>query len=195
MRGGFEYALLAVIALLAFFCFLIGMDKMIKLIIGTTILIVIILWRWMLLQTFLFQLMYVGPARSLFGIAQETLVSIVQSIDTTTSVVLFVGLMIVVMTYTHLDIVFDNFTLSSQVQQLLLVPLAIMSLLIGLAVAVIGVDIMNPEKLITIAQLLTHNIQVQRMILYLPLWIMIQGLCSLGLVSSFGLVFWKHGWE
>lgn len=195
MRGGFEYALIGITVLLAFFCFLIGMDKMIKLIIGTTLLIVIVIGWSALLETFAFQLIKLWETWSFLGIAQKTLLSIVQNIDTTTSVLFFVGLMIIMINYTHLDIIFDSFFLSSQAQQILLVPAAIVSIIIGLAVAVVGVDVVDPEKLQTLASLLTSNIKAQMMIMYLPLWILLQGCVSLFLVSSIGLAFGRSSGE
>ena len=179
--------MIGVLALLVFFCFLMGIDKMLKLILGTTVLMVVVLWWSALLRTRTFFLNKLWESWTLVWIEQTTLLNIVQSIDTTTSILLFVGLMIVVMSYAKLDIIFDSMYLSPQAQQLVLAPAAIISLVVGLSVSVVWIDVFDPIKLQIIASTLTTNSQVQTMIMYLPFWFMLQGCIVLSLISSRGV--------
>jgi hypothetical protein len=161
-----------------------GTDKMVKLVIGTSILFVIILGRSGLLQTWNYYLIQMWADGLLLGISQPTLLTIVQSIDSVTGVLIFLSGMVVMMKYTYLDIAFDNGKFSPQAQQLLLIPLSLFSLIVGLTVAVIGIDVFSPTKLYALANILTRSFEFQTLIRYLPFCVMLQGAMSLFLVSS-----------
>ena len=189
MTGWFEYGLLGVLVLLGFFCFLIGLDKMVKLVLGTTILIVVVLGRSALLQTWTYFLTQMGTTRTFIGLSQPTLLMILQSIDLVSSVIIFIGAMIVIITYGRIDISLDSVSLSPHIQQLVLVPLAIVSVIIGLSVAIRGVDILNPIRMAAVASTLTTNRNIQLLIRYLPLGIIVQWLISLRLIASLDIGF------
>ena len=147
---------------------------MVKLVLGTTILIVVVLGRSALLQTWTYFLTQMGTTRTFIGLSQSTLLMILQSIDLVSSVIIFIGAMIVIITYGRIDISLDGISLSPHVQQLALVPLAIVSVIIGLSVAIRGVDILNPIRMAAVASTLTTNRNIQLLIRYLPLGIIVQ---------------------
>ena len=99
---------------------------------------------------------------------------ILQSIDLVSSVIIFIGAMIVIITYGRIDISLDSVSLSPHIQQLVLVPLAIISVIIGLSVAIRGIDILNPIRMAAVASTLTTNRNIQLLIRYLPLGIIVQ---------------------
>lgn len=189
MVWGFEYGLLWVFVLLGFFCFLIGMEKMIKLVLGSTILMVIVLGWSGLLATRTMLVTRLWTTRTFLGLTQSTVLSIIDSVDTVTSILLFVALMVVVISYTDIGVIFDSHTISPQMQQIMLVPAAIISIVIGMAVAVIGIGVFNPLTLQTLAGSLTTNPQWQLVVLYLPLGVLLQWCLSLWLISSLSIEF------
>lgn len=147
---------------------------MVKLVIGTTILIVLVLGLSGLFQSRLYMLTQLGTEWTLIGIAQPMLLTIIRSVDVTMNVVLFVGGMITMIHYSHLDIALGSLSLSQQSQQVLLVPLAIISIIVGMAVAVLGVDVFDAQRLYTLSLTLTQSTDIQRVVRYMPFWVLLQ---------------------
>ena len=187
----FEYALVAVVVLIGFFCLMIGLERMIKIVIGTSIVIVMTLWwlgtmAWLtnMLATFV-------QSETFFGISYANRRAIVDSVDSTTAIMLYVGGIIIMITYSQLGVVFNTDQMGEKLYHILLVPCTIMSVIVGIAVALIGMGVFVPTTLHLIAVSMTSNIHAQATIELLPFFVFIQWLISLLLVSSLGIEFRK----
>lgn len=187
----FEYALVAIVVLIGFFCLMIGLERMIKIVVGTSIVMVITLgwlgtmtWLSTMLATFI-------QSDTFFGISYANWKALVDSADSTTAVIRYVGAIIVMITYSKLAVVFNTDQMGEKMYHILLVPCTIMSVIVGIAVALLGTSIFVPAVLRVIALSVTTNVDAQSIIMLLPLFVFLQWVLSLLLVSSLGIEFRK----
>lgn len=174
----FEYVFLWVLILLAFFSFLIGVHKMLQVIVSTSFVILILLW-WSGFLNYLTNMISQSPNITLFSFSNMDLVSFIQSADTTTSIFIFIGLMVYVVHYTkhNLNIVSPFF--QSKLAQVALAPLAILSMVLCLSVAVFGTDIFSLSFLQQAAIAFSTHSFVYYFVFFLPLWLLLQGFITL----------------
>jgi hypothetical protein len=177
--GLVEYVALWVVSLLTFFCFLIGVDKMLKIIVSISLFIVILLGRsWFLnyLNYFLMQ----SSDIVFFTFSHIELAVFIKSADTTTSILLFIGLLVYAVHYTSSTMDLSSALFSSKiVQQIVLVPCAIFSIILGLSVAIIGIDIFSVSTLQNIATLFSTDSLLYRYVFFLPMLLFLQWLFTL----------------
>lgn len=173
-----EYGFLGIILLLAFFSFLIGTQKMLQLIVSTSFIMLILLWRSGSLAYLAY---YIGqtPAISVFSFSNLDLVQFVHNADTTTSLLIFSWLIIYAIHYSNHSFPLSSSLFSSKIAQILISPLAIMSMILCLSVAILGVNVFSLVFLQqTISSLWADNI-VSKYLLFLPLCLLLQGLLTL----------------
>lgn len=195
MRWWFEYALLAVVVLIGFFCLMIGLERMIKIVIGTSIVMVITL-GWLGTMTWLTNVIAAFvQSDTFFGISYANWRAFVDSADATTAIMWYVGGIIVMITYSKLGVVFNTDQMGEKMYHILLVPCTIMSVIVGIAVALVGMNIFIPSALQTIALSVTANTDAHTIIMLLPFFVFLQWIISLLLVSSLGIEFRKGRWE
>lgn len=130
-------------------------------------------------------------SETLLGISYANRRAIVDSVDSTTAIMLYVGGIIIMITYSQLGVVFNTDQMGEKLYHILLVPCTIMSVIVGIAVALIGMGVFVPTTLHLIAVSMTSNIHAQATIELLPFFVFVQGLISLLLVSSLGIEFRK----
>ncbi len=187
----FEYALIAIIVLIGFFCLMIGLERMIKIVVGTSIVMVITLW-WLGTMTWLTNVLSTFvQSETFFGISYANRRTIVDSTDSTTAIMLYVGGIIIMITYSQLGVIFNTDQMGEKMYHILLVPCTIMSVMVGIAVALIGMNVFTPPMLNLIAKSMTTNINAQAIIELLPFFVFLQWVISLLLVSSLGIEFRK----
>ncbi len=173
------YGALWIISLLTFFCFLIGTNKMLKIIVSISLFIVILLWRsWFL--NYLISFLMQSSDIVFLTFSHIELAVFIKSADTTTSILIFIWLLIYVVHHTNswLDLSSPVFS-SKIVQQLILVPCAIISIILWLSVALIGVDLFSVSFLQSIAISFSSTSLVYRYIFFLPMWLLLQWLFTL----------------
>ncbi len=174
----FEYAFVWIIILLTFFSFLIGIHKMLQVIVSTSFIILVLLWR----SGFLSSLGYYIAQHSditFFSFTNIDLVNFIQSSDTTTGLLIFVWLIIYAIHYANNTLHISSSLFSSKITQIFLAPLAILSMILCLSVAVIGIDIFSLPFLQKIATSFTVDSAIYNYIFFLPLGILAQGLFTL----------------
>lgn len=177
----FEYGFLGIIILMIFFAFLIGTHKMLQVIVSTTCISLITLW-WSWTLSYLSYTIAQQNTLEIFGFWSADIASFVQSAEITTSVLIFVGLLIYAIQYASSSVMMTWMILQSKLVQFLLSPLAIFSMIISLSVAVLWIKVFS----LTFLQSVLTNFGAQSVISlyvqYLPLGILIQGLITLLLV-------------
>ena len=174
----FEYGFLWIIILLTFFSFLIGIHKMLQVIVSTSF-IVLVLLGWSGFLSFLVYYIAQTPTVTLFYFTNTDLVSFIQSADTTTSLWIFVWLIIYAIHYSNNTLHISSSLFSSKLTQVFLAPLAILSMILCLSVAVIGIDIFSLSFLQKIATSFTVDSVIYKYIFFLPLGIIFQWLFTL----------------
>lgn len=151
---------------------------MLQVIVSTSFVILILL-GWSGLLTYLSYMISQSPNMSLFSFSNLDIVSFIQSADTTTSICIFVGLMVYVVHYTkhNLNIVSPFF--QSKLAQVALAPLAILSMVLCLSVAVIGTNIFSLAFLQETAASFSPWSFVYYFVFCLPIWLLLQGFTTL----------------
>ena len=138
----FEYGFLWIIVLMIFFAFLIGIHKMLQVIVATTCTTLITLW-WSWSLSFLSYSIAQQGTLQIFGFWSNDIVSFISSAELTTSLLIFVGLLIYTIQYSTSSIVMSSGLLQSKLLQFVRSPLAIVSMIISLTVAVLGIDVFS----------------------------------------------------
>jgi hypothetical protein len=174
----FEYGFLWIIILLTFFSFLIGIHKMLQVIVSTSFIILVLLGRSGFLS-FVGYYIWQQPDITFFSFSNIDIVSFIQSADTTTSLLIFVWLIIYAIHYANNTLHISSSLFSSKLTQIFLAPLAILSMILCLSVAVIGIDIFSLGFLQKIGSSFTVDSVIYKYIFFLPLGIICQWLFTL----------------
>lgn len=174
----FEYGLLWVIVLLTFFSFLIGTHKMLQVIVSTSFIMLILLgWSWFL--------SYIGyyiaqtPTITLFYFSNIDLVNFIQSADTTTSLIIFVWLIVYAIHYANNTLQISSSLFSSKLTQVFLAPLAILSMILCLSIAIMWIDLFSIAFLQKIGSSFGVDSIIYKYIFFLPIGIIFQWLFTL----------------
>ncbi len=187
----FEYGFLWIIILLTFFSFLIWIHKMLQVIVSTSFIILVLLWRSGFLS---FVWYYVAQQSDItfFSFNNTDIVSFIQSADTTTSLLIFVWLIIYAIHYANNTLHISSLLFSSKITQIFLAPLAILSMILCLSVAVVGIDIFSLQFLQKMATSFPTDSIVYRYIFFLPLGIIFQWLFTLILLFQKEKNIWSY---
>lgn len=181
----FEYGFLGIIILMVFFAFLIWTQKMLQVILATTGSTLVILWWSGTLHYFSYAISQ-QDNMSIFGFEATDLSYFIQSAELTTSILIFIWLLIFTIQYSSSLVNMASWISNSRLVQFLLSPLAIFSMIVSLSVAVLGIDVFS----LTFLQSVVNNFGAQSIISYfvqyLPICIMLQG------VAMIFLLFQKH---
>ncbi len=174
----FEYGFLWIIVLLTFFSFLIGIHKMLQVIVSTSFIMLIVLW-WSWLLSYMAYYIAQTPSIMIFSFSNIDLVNFIQSADTTTSLLIFVGLIIYAIHYANNTLQISSSLFDSKLTQIFLSPLAILSMILCLSVSVIGIDIFSVSFLQKIISSFGTDSLIYKYVFFLPLWIIFQWLFTL----------------
>lgn len=177
----FEYGLLWVIIVLTFFSFLIGVNKMLQVIVSTSFIMLIVLW-WSWFLSYLWYYIALTPSITFFSFTNNDIISFVQSADAMTSLIIFLWLIIYAIHYADMTIPLSSKIFSSKFTQILLSPIAIISVVLSLSVAIIGIDVFSITFLQKIAVTFTSDSFVYHYVFFLPLGIIMQWLLTLVLL-------------
>ncbi len=175
-----EYTLIAALIVLMFFAFLIGTNRMLQVIVSAGFIIVIVLWFSWWLQH-LIDILRVTDSIVLFDFTHTELAYFIESASLTLRMLLTGGLLFYVLQYMRY-VGGRHSSLDSRLIQILLVPLAIISMVLSLIVAVLGTSIFAPWFIANTMALYGSTSIVSYTLWWLP-WLMVaQGLITLFLV-------------
>lgn len=174
----FEYGFLWIIVLLTFFSFLIGIHKMLQVIVSTSFIMLIVLW-WSWLLSYIAYYIAQTPSIMIFSFSNIDIVNFIQSADTTTSLFIFVWLIIYAIHYANNTLQISSSLFDSKLTQIFLSPLAILSMILCLSVSVIGVDIFSISFLQKIISSFWTDSLIYKYVFFLPLGIIFQWLFTL----------------
>lgn len=164
-----------------FFAFLIGIHKMLQVIVATTCTTLITLW-WSGSLSFLSYSIAQQGTLAIFGFWPSDIIAFISSAETTTSIVIFVWLLVYAIQYATSSVTMTSRILQSKLIQFLLSPLAIFSMIIALTVAVLGINIFSLSFLSSVLTNFGEQSIIYKYIQYLPLGILLQWLITLFLV-------------
>ena len=177
------YIFIAVIGILAIFSFAIGIEKMIKIIMGNYILSSIARASGSAI-TLLITYINANPNTSFFGMGSATLANFFTNGKTTIILVLYVLLIVLVYKKSKIHISLPMDDASRKMTQIIFVPLTVISIALTLQVTLMGMDVANIQSLSRLSASISTNPYIIMYFSLTPVWILLHGIVTIFLTSE-----------
>lgn len=177
------YIFLILLAILVILGFVIGNEKMIKIILGNYILATLCLAANQSLDL-LVQFLSMTPNLKTLGLSYEKISSFL--VQWKMSIVLILYLLLLFLMYhkSKIRITFPSDEILKKTFSLFLVPLTVISFVLTLEIVVLGMNSLNPTNLDLLARSFTNNIYIIQFVVFTPLWIFIHWLATVLITSE-----------
>lgn len=177
------YIFIAVIGILAIFSFAIGIEKMIKIIMGNYILSSIARASSSAI-TLLINYINANPDTSFFGMWSATLANFFTNGKTTIILILYILLIVLVYKKSKIHISLPMDDASRKMTQIIFVPLTVISIALTLQVTLMGMDVANIQSLSRLSTAISTNPYVIMYFSLTPVWILLHGIITVFLTSE-----------
>ncbi|MCX6822869.1 MAG: hypothetical protein NTX91_02635 [candidate division SR1 bacterium] len=177
------YIFIAVIGILAIFSFAIGIEKMIKIIMGNYILSSIARASSSAI-TLLINYINANPDTSFFGMGSATLANFFTNGKTTIILILYILLIVLVYKKSKIHISLPMDDASRKMTQIIFVPLTVISIALTLQVTLMGMDVANIQSLSRLSTAISTNPYVIMYFSLTPVWILLHGIITVFLTSE-----------
>lgn len=176
-----EYGVIIMIVMMWFFAVLIGIHKMLQIIVSSSFVMLMVLWRstWL---NWIAHIVGQDSSFSLWWLSHADISYAIASADITTSVLLTIGMLVYVVHYSRYTTPWSDAIIQSRVSQLLFAPFAILSMILCLVVAIFWWEIFVIDFLISMMELYGRDSILYTLISLLPLGFFIQGLITVFLI-------------
>jgi hypothetical protein len=136
------YILITIIGVLTIFSFVIGNEKMIKIILGNYILSSICLATS---QSMLLLINYLNttPGVTFMGLSSKTLSAFFTNGQTTIILIIYVILLVIIYKKSKINITIPLDVASQKMLQIILTPMTVISIILTLQIAIMGISITN----------------------------------------------------
>lgn len=178
------YGILAIIGILAILSFVIGIDKMIRIILGNYILNSICLAAS---QSIIIgvNILQKTPEAKILGWSYEKMANFLDNGSMTIVMILYIVLLVIVYKTSKIRIVLPGDEAIKKMLQILFVPLTVLSMILTLQIAILGMDGVNITAISNIANAVTNNPYMFTFISLTPLRILIHGIITILITSEF----------
>ena len=177
------YIFITVIGILAIFSFAIGIEKMIKIIMGNYILSSIARASSSAI-TLLINYINANPSTTFFGIGSTTLANFFTNGKTTIILILYVLLIVLVYKKSKIHISLPMDEASKKMTQIIFVPLTVISIALTLQVTLMGMDVANIQSLSRLSASISTNPYIIMYFSLTPVWILLHGIVTIFLTSE-----------
>lgn len=178
------YAIVVIIGILAIFSFSIGIDKMIRIILGNYILTSICLAAGQSI-TLWSELMKKTPDLRLMGVSYDKVADFLQNGNMTIVLIIYIILLVIIYRTSKIKIGLPNDEAIRKMLQMLFVPLTVISIILTLQIAILGMNGINIDSISNIANTLRSNPYIFQFISFTPVWILIHGIATIIITSEF----------
>jgi hypothetical protein len=178
------YSIVVVIGILAIFSFTIGIDKMIRVILGNYILTSICLAASQSIALWT-KTMRNTPELTTFGFNNIKFANFLDNGSMTIILILYVILLVIIYRTSKIRIVLPSDEAIKKMLQLIFVPLTILSVVLTLQIAILWMDGINITAIGSIATAVQNNPYMFRFVSMTPVWILIHGLFTIFITSEF----------
>ena len=177
------YIFLILLAILVILGFVIGNEKMIKIILGNYILATLCLAANQSLDL-LVQFLSMTPTLKILGLSYEKISSFL--VQWKMSIVLIFYLLLLFLMYhkSKIRISFPTDEILKKTFSLFLVPLTVISIILTLEIVILGMNSLNPTNLELLAREFTNNMYIIRFVVFTPLWLFIHWLATVLITSE-----------
>lgn len=178
------YGIVVVIWILAIISFMIGIDKMIKVILGNYILSSICLagTQSLLLAA---NWLKANPTGETLGIANEKFAGFLTQGNTTIILILYIILLIIIYRTSKIKIKLPDDEALKKMLQIVFVPLAIISMILTLQIVLLGMNGINITTISKIATTVVNNPYMFKFVSLTPVRILLHGLITIFITSEF----------
>lgn len=177
------YIIIGAIAALAIFAFSIGSSKMIKIVLGNYILSSICLAAFQSIAL-LINTLQANPIGKFAGMSNETLIKFFTNGQTTIVLGVYVILLVIMYRSSKIQISLPSDEAARRMLQIILVPLTVISIILTLQIALMGMNIGNILMLQELASKISSNPYIFNFFSMTPLWILIHGIATIIITSE-----------
>lgn len=178
------YGIVALIGILAIFSFTIGIEKMIKIILGNYILSSICLAAS---QSINLAVEYIKktPELTFMGFSYTKIANFLGNGSMTIILILYIILLIVIFKTSKIKISLPDDEAIKKMLQILFVPITVISIILTLQIAILGIDGINISTISSIANMVANNIYMFTFVSFTPVRILIHGIVTILITSEF----------
>jgi len=178
------YGILIVIGILAIFSFMIGIDKMMRIVLGNYILTSICLAASQSLKLAT-NWMEKNPNLETLGIGNTKFANFLHNGETTIIMGIYIVLLVIVYRTSKIRIRLPNDEAIKKMLQLIFVPLTIISMVLTLQIVLLGMDGITITSVGQIAKTVANNPYMFQFVSLTPVRIFLHGLLTIFITSEF----------
>lgn len=183
MEGSLQTALVAIAGMITLLGIILGLEKMIRIIMGNYLIASIILWLSNLIDLISGRLLIgATTGRRVDGI-QQSVASLLSAGKPTMLLTVYFTLLIFITTKSHLGIGKVKHELFRWVFFVIFLPCTVISMMLTMALAIYGNQIMDLEKLAVLAKQFESLPWIYDFIMLTPLWIVLPGVVTFAIAA------------
>lgn len=171
------YIFFLLVAVLVILAFVIGNEKMIKILLWNYILATLCLAANQSLEI-LTQFLMITPNLEIMNISYESIVNFIVAGKTSIVLILYLLLLLLMYQKSKIRIILPSDEILQKTFSLFLVPLTVISLVLTLEIVILGMNSLNPASLQILALEFTNNYYIVNFIVLTPVWILLHGLAT-----------------
>lgn len=176
------YILVAIAGILVIFAFAIGIEKMIKIILGNYILSIICRAATASIGVMI-QYLWTHPEAKFVGMWSESLINFFANGKSTIVLILYLILIVIIYRKSKIRINLPMDEASKKMMQLTFVPLTVISMILTLQIALMGMNVTDIQNLSRLWELATNPYVVTYFSLT-PVWVLLHGLITIILTTE-----------
>lgn len=178
-----SYIFFLLIAILVILAFVIGNEKMIKVLLGNYILATVCLAANQSLDI-LVQFLMKTPTLKILTFSYNDISTFVMSGKTSIVLILYLLLLFLMYQKSRIRITLPSDEILQKTFSLFLVPLTVVSVILTLEIVILGMNSLSPSSLETLARGFTSNYYIIQFIVLTPVWILLHGLATVLITSE-----------
>lgn len=172
-----SYIFILLIAILVILAFVIGNEKMIKVLLGNYILATLCLAANQSLDI-LVNFLATTPTLKILTFSYTDIANFISSWKTSIVLILYLVFLFLMYQKSKIRITMPNDEILQKTFSLFLVPLTVISFILTLEIVILGMNSLSPTSLQTMASSFTNNNYIIQFIVLTPVWILLHGLAT-----------------
>ncbi|MFA7298680.1 MAG: hypothetical protein WC010_03490 [Candidatus Absconditabacterales bacterium] len=178
------YAIVILVGILAVFAFTIGIEKMIKVILGNYILSSICLAASQSINLAV-EAMKKTPEFTFMGFGYDKVANFLNNGSMTIILILYIILLVVIFRTSKIKISLPDDEALKKMLQIIFVPLTVISMVLTLQIAILGMDGINISAISGVANAVKNNVYMFQFVSLTPVRILLHGIVTILITSEF----------
>ncbi|MFA5748070.1 MAG: hypothetical protein WC872_03050 [Candidatus Absconditabacterales bacterium] len=177
------YIVVSIMGILVIFSFSIGIEKMIKIILGNYILGSICLAATESIRLII-NYLNLTPDLKFIGLTYKALGTFLTNGHTTIILIFYIILLVLIYKKSSINVKIPMDEGLKKILYILFVPMTVISVILTLQIAIMGIGVLNFEILQNFANNLTKNIYIYKFLTLTPVWILLHGIATILITSE-----------